>query len=163
MGAAVITIEFESHSPERAAEILPLGQACWNESTLAKKDTCAFYGERDFSIEPDYERYAWLAEQGALLFLMLRDDGVLRGYLIAFTHRSLHHRQAFCGFVDSVYIDPDYRSYTAVMVGKFHEEMTRRQVQIIGWPTHPDGPIYQVLKALGYIGDDIVMEKRLCV
>ena len=42
--------------------------------------------------------------------------------------------------------------------------MRERNVQIIGWPTHVDGPMYALLKARGYVGDDIVMEKRLpCV
>jgi hypothetical protein len=36
-------------------------------------------------------------------------------------------------------------------------------VGIIGWPVHLNGPVYDVLKAKGYVGDDIVMEKRLCV
>ena len=33
--------------------------------------------------------------------------------------------------------------------------------QIIGWPVHFNGPVYDLLKAKGYIGDDIVMEKRI--
>jgi hypothetical protein len=35
-------------------------------------------------------------------------------------------------------------------------------VAIIGWPVSQQGPLYQPLVERGYIGDDIVMEKRLC-
>ena len=49
------------------------------------------------------------------------------------------------------------------MTERFEKEMAARGSIIIGWPTHPDGPVYELLKARGYVADDIVMEKRLCV
>ena len=68
-------INAEAFTPELAAEILPLAQKCWEESTEGKKETCAYYGERDFAVEPDTEAYLRLAEQGLLLVITLRDDG----------------------------------------------------------------------------------------
>jgi len=158
----MIQIEREKFSREVAEEILPLAQACWNESTIVKKDTCAYYGERDFQIEPDTDRYVELSEQGILVLMTLRDERVLKGYIIGLLYRSLHHKRILCGIGDSIYVDPDYRSYTGVMAEKFEQAMKALNVEIIGWPTHIDGPVYEVLKARGYVGDDIVMEKRLC-
>jgi hypothetical protein len=159
----VITIENEPFSPALYAEILPLAQACWNESTIVKNKTCAYYGEREFAVEPDLDLYERLASAGSMIVLALREDETLKGYVVGYTYRSPHHQKILCGHGDSIYIEPAYRSYAVVMAEKFESAMKALKVQAIGWPTHIDGPMYEVLKNLGYVGDDIVMEKRLCV
>jgi hypothetical protein len=156
-------IEQEPFNLSVAAEILPLAQAGWDESTEIKGATCAYFGDRGLAIEPDMERYAELAEQGLVVLVTLREHTVLKGYVIGLTYRSLHHKRILCGIGDAIYVDPNYRAYTAVIADKFEAAMRARSVEIIGWPTHIEGPIYEVLKARGYVGDDIVMEKRLCV
>ncbi len=159
-----IKIESEAFSESLFDDVLPLAQKCWEESTAFKADTCAYYGERDFAVEPDKESYQRLADQGALIFVTLRDECALKGYVIGFLYRSMHHKRILCGIGDSIYIEPDYRSYTGVIAEKFEKEMAGHGANIIGWPTHLNGPVYNVLKARGYVGDDIVMEKRLpCV
>lgn len=158
-----VTIQQEKFSLDVFAEILPLAQACWDESTLFKKDTCAYYGDRDFAIEPDAAGYERLSNLGLVVLMTLRDEQALKGYVVGFIYQSLHHQKILCGIGDSIYIDPEYRSYTAIVAEKFEQAMKERKVEIIGWPVHIDGPVYQVLKNRGYVGDDIVMEKRLCV
>ena len=157
-----VTIEKEPFTAVLFAEALPLAQKCWEESTIIKADSCAYYGERDFIIEPDVDAYQRLADQGMLVFVTLRDDGNLQGYLVAFTYRSTHHKKILCAIVDSAYVEPKYRTYAPVMSEVFEKEARGIGVQIIGWPTHVDGPLYELLKARGYVGDDIVMEKKLC-
>lgn len=144
-------------------ELMPLAQKCWQENTVVKGGTCAYYGSRDFQIEPDFEAYQELHGKGVVLVVTLRDEGELKGYVTGLLYRTLHHKQIMCGMGDSIYIDPDYRSYTGVVAERFEKEMYARGAHIIGWPTHVNGPVYAVLKARGYVGDDIVMEKRLCV
>lgn len=155
-------VERETFDSILFAEILPLAQKCWEESTLAKGETCAFYGERDFQIEPDAKSFQMLEDNGSLVIVTLRDDGRLVGYVAGFAYAALHHKRITGGIGDSIYIEPEYRSYAAVVVERFEEELKKLGVQIIGWPVTPDGPIHKVLKARGYVGDDIVMEKRLC-
>ena len=75
----------------------------------------------------------------------------------------MHHKKIVCGFGDSIFVEPEYRSYTLMLAERFEKEMRELSVQIIGWPTHINGPMYKLLSQLGYVGDDIVMEKRLCV
>lgn len=157
-----VTITLETLNERRLAELLPLAQKCWNESTVAKGETCAFYGERDFQIEPDLEAYQRLADAGSLVFVTLRDEqAALKGYVVGFTYRALHHKRILGGIGDSIYIEPQYRSYTGVIAEIFENALKALGVQIIGWPVTPDGPIHEVLKARGYVGDDIVMEKRI--
>lgn len=158
-----VTIEREPFTNELLAEILPLAQKCWKESTVIKGESCAFYGERDFEIVPFVEIYHELAAKESLVLIALRADGKLNGYVEGFTYRSLHHKKIIGAIGDSIYIEQLYRPYAAVLVDRFENELKKLGVNIIGWPTQLDGPIYEVLKAKGYVGDDIVMEKRLCV
>ena len=156
-----LTIEREEFTEALYQEILPLGQRCWEESTTNKAEDCAYYGERDFEIEPDTSVYHQAAAQGRLVVVTLRDKGVLVGYVVGFLYRSWHHNRILCANVDSIYIEPAYRSCASVVADRFEKEFVSLGAAIIGWPTHINGPMYSVLKSRGYVGDDIVMEKRL--
>lgn len=157
-----VLIAFEPFTPELAAEILPLGQKCWNESTVVKAESCAFYGEREFQIEPDVEQYRRIAAVGMLLVLTFRVGKRLQGYGMAILYRTLHHRKIIVANVDTFYLEPGYRTYAAVMVDKLEVEFKKRGARAIGWPTHIRGSLYQLLKGMGYSGDDIIMEKQIC-
>jgi hypothetical protein len=143
-------------------EMLPLAQKCWDESTALKVESCS-YGDRDFKIEPDAEAYKRLSDQGHFVFVSLRDEGKLKGYVVGFVYNALHHKNTLCGAGDSIYIDPDYRSHTWALAKRFEEEITSLGARILGWPVHPNGPVYEILKSKGYSADDVVMEKLLCV
>jgi hypothetical protein len=157
-----VVIEKEPFTLELFQELLPLAQKCWEESTVNKAETCAYYGERDFQIDPDTSEYQRLADLGSVVLVTLRDGGVAKGYVVGFLYRSWHHRKILCGNGDSIYIEPGYRSYTAVMAERFEKEFFGMGAEIIGWPTHVNGPVYEILKSRGYVGDDVLMEKRLC-
>lgn len=155
-------VQVEKFSPEVFAEILPFAQRCWDENTVAKAQTCAFYGERDFAIDPDIDQYRKLSESGSLVLVTLRDEGKLAGYAVGLLYRSLHHKAVLCGIADSIYVDPPFRSVTAVMMERLEKELQARGAQILGWPASPAGPVHALLEARGYVADDVVMEKRLC-
>jgi len=156
-----IVIEKEAFNAESAAEVLPLSRKCWSESTAFKGETCAYHGDRDFVIEPDTAAYQKLADDGALVLVTLRDEGELRGYVIGFLYPTLHHKGILCGIGDSIYIEPDYRAHTWAVAKRFEREIASLGAKILGWPVHLNGPVYEILKAKGYVGDDIVMERRL--
>lgn len=158
----MIAIEKEPFTMELMAEILPLAQRCWNESTLEKGESCAFYGEREFQIEPYGEMYQELSDKGALVLITLRVDGVLQGYVEGFTYRTMHHKKIIGALGDSIYIEPPFRSHASALINRFESEVKGMGAGIIGWPTQEGGAVYNVLKAKGYVGDDVVMEKRIC-
>ena len=162
MQAHNVTMTLEQLTPELYQELCPLGQRCWDECSTIKGVTCAFHGERGFIIEPDAEQYLSVAKQNALIVATLRDGMTLHGYSLGILYRSLHHKPIIVGNVDSFYIEPDYRQYASVLIKKMESEFESRGVVIVGWPTSPDGPLFSVLKELGYIPDDVIMEKRLC-
>jgi len=139
-------------------ELLPLAQKCWKESTADKAEKCAFYGEREFEIEPDFEAYERLGD--SLVVVTLRNDALV-GYLVGFSYQALHHKHILGGIADTMYVEPEFRSYAPVVAERFEKEMRDRGVGIIGWPTTENGPVHTLLKSMGYVGDDIVMEKRI--
>lgn len=156
-----VTIHTEDFSERILEEILPLGQKCWDESTKDKGETCIYHGERDFDIEPNVEEYRKLAAIGSLIIVALRDGEALKGVVAGFMYKSLHHNKVLCGIGDTIYVEPEYRSYTGPLIERFLKELKDRKVEIIGWPVTLKGPIYKLLIARGFVGDEIVMEKRL--
>lgn len=157
-----VGITLEPFSDSLYTELLPLAQKCWEESTEAKAERCAFYGERDFAIEPDVERYKELERIGSLVIATFRAGELLEGYVVGFLYRALHHRKILGAIGDSIYVEPARRAYAGPLIDCFIDELMHRRVQIIGWPCDPEGYVCQLLKARGFVGDDLVMEKRLC-
>lgn len=155
------SIQKEVFSTELAKEILPLAQNCWQESTFNKGETCSYHGERDFQIEPNLEVYESFSAAESLVIFTIREDAILKGYVIVFMYRSWHHKNILCASVDSMYVQPSHRSFSPLMTEKLEKELKSLEVQIIGWATHINGPVYEFLKSMGYVGDDMVMEKRL--
>lgn len=155
------TIQKEAFSSELAKEILPLAQSCWQESTLNKGETCSYHGERDFQIEPNLEVYERFSAAECLVIFTIREEAILKGYVIVFIYRSWHQQNILCASVDSMYVQPSHRSFSPVMTERLEQDLKYFGVQIIGWVTHINGPVYEFLKSMGYVGDDMVMEKRL--
>ena len=155
-------VDVEPFSAALYAQIMPLAQKCWDESTLIKGESCAYYGDRDYDIAPHIAMYQDLADKGKLVIVTLRIDRELRGYVEGFVYPCPHHSKIIGSIGDSMYVEPGYRSYAALLVDRFESEMQKLGAGIIGWPTHPDGALCELLKAKGFVGDDIVMEKRLC-
>jgi hypothetical protein len=158
----IVKIEIESFNADTYAELLPLAQKCWNECSVIKAETCAYHGDRNFIIEPYFDKYDELAKEGLLVLVTLRDEG-LKGFAFGFLYNSLHHKSVVCAAVDTMYIEPNYRGYAPVMVAKIEKEFTAMGVELIGWPTTAGSPTFELLQALGYIADDVVMEKRLII
>jgi hypothetical protein len=157
-----MNIAVEPFSVELFDELIPLAQKCWDEGTKDKGVSCAYHGERDYQIEPDRDRYQELDKSGALIIVTLRNDRKLVGYCTGILYRALHHKHILCGNADSLYVEPEHRTYMVIrLIDRFEDELKARGVQIIGWPTHERGPIFKLLQVRGYVGDDIVMEKRL--
>lgn len=155
-------ISVEKFTADLFAEILPLAQKCWNECSVIKGETCAYHGQRDFAIDPNVEKFDEMAKNGALIVVTLR-DGELKGYIVGVLYHSLHLKKVLCAGVDNIYIEPEFRTYSPVMVKRFEDEAKQAGVEIIGWPVSAGTPIHELLKAVGYVADDVVMEKRLCV
>jgi hypothetical protein len=155
-------IAVETFTLELAAEITPLGQECWDECSKIKQETCAFHGQRGLQIDPNNDVYLMMQQNGSLIALTLRDDeGSLRGYALILTYYSMHLRKELCGNVDTFYVQPDYRSSMLRMISAVRESCEAYGVSVVGWPVSMGGLLYEILKKLGYIADDVIMELKL--
>lgn len=157
-----MNIAIESFTRILATEITPLGQQAWDECSEIKKDTCAYHGQRGLPIDPNISQYLSLADSNALVAMTLRDDeGILHGYALMIMYYSLHLKNELCGNVDTFYVQPEHRQFMPRFMTRIEEEFQSRGVSIIGWPVTRAGKLYEILKARGYIADDVVMELKL--
>lgn len=155
-------ISIEPFTRELSEEILPLGQKSWEECSEIKKDTCAYHGQRDITIDPDIGHYLYLYEHNSLIAMTLRDnENILRGYALLILYKSLHLKTELCGNVDTFYVQPDYRRSMPRFMSQIEYELRNRDVSIIGWPVTMMSKMYEILKRRGYIADDVVMELKL--
>jgi hypothetical protein len=157
-----IAIQKESFSDALCQEILPLAQKCWDEGTALKGETCAYHGQRAIVIEPDFALYGRLAEAGTLVLVTARYSTKLVGYIVGYLYQSPHHKKMLVANGDSIYIEPEYRGHAASMIEVFLADLKARGALTIGWPVSQTGPVYDLLRALGFVGDEIIMEKLIC-
>lgn len=82
-------------------------------------------------LDPQYEVYIEREHQGGLLFVVLRDAGVMVGYYIGFIAPGLHYKTCLTCITDIFYVRPDKRKGTAgLRMFRFVEaELKRRGVQ----------------------------------
>jgi hypothetical protein len=155
-------IAIENLNMELAQEIIPLAQKSWDECSQIKKDTCAFHGQRGISINPDIDKFLYMAENNCLIVMTLRDDSnILRGYAMMILYNSLHMKTELCGNVDSFFVEPKFRRSMPRFMSQIEKSFSDHGVSIIGWPVTRTGKLYDILHRRGYIADDVVMELKL--
>jgi hypothetical protein len=155
-------ISLEAATRELGEELIPLGQASWDECSEIKKDTCAYHGQRNLPIDPDIDRYLNLAASGSLIVMTLRsNEGVLTGLASVILYNSLHLKNELCGNIDVFYVLPEYRKYMPRFMTSIEKELFSRGINIIAWPVTATGKLREILKKRGYVADDVVMELKL--
>jgi len=159
MSGPVITVEPLTQT--LFDEIVPLARKGWAESTVAKAETCAWHGERDFDIDPDFEQYEAMHSVGALVLFTMRDNGALVGYATGTCWRGMHHRHFIVAQSDSFYVEPPYRGHVVRLVRAYEKEMVGRGAAALNWLTHTNGPLFNILVARGYVADESMLEKRV--
>ena len=158
----MISLQREPYSDALANEILPLGQKCWDEGTALKGESCAYYGHRDVQIEPDLSLYRSVSDSGRLIIFTIRDEAKLVGYAVIMVYRSPHHQKLTTANGDSIYIEPEYRVHSPVLLDKIINEVKSAGAVTLNWWVSKDGHMYALLEKMGFVGDEIVMEKFLC-
>ena len=65
-------------------------------------------------LNPDWERFVDLEEQGISRVLTARDGDTLVGYLITFTLPHIHFKDCVMSHNDAVYLHPEYRGKNGI-------------------------------------------------
>lgn len=81
-------------------------------------------------LDPQYDTYIANEHLGGLLFVVLRDAGVMVGYYIGFIAPGLHYKTCLTCITDIFYVRPDKRNGTAgtKMFRFVEKELKRRGV-----------------------------------
>ena len=162
-GSMSSTINIEVLTHELFDELMPMGQKLWDECSEIKKDTCSFHGERGLKIQPNRPIYLALQANNQLSVFVMRDAlGVAIGFAFCIFYNSLHHEVVPCANVDLFHLEHDRRASIRRLIRTLEDEFRRRGIVVVGWPISPMGKLFEILKTLGYMPDDVVMEKRIC-
>jgi len=84
-------------------DIVPLFYNHWKE-VANNQDTVP--------LDPDFDRYKALEDQGMMRIFTVRDDGELIGYFISFISPHMHYKTTVYAINDILYMDPRYRGGT---------------------------------------------------
>lgn len=139
-------------------EMMQLNKEHYEEISAHKK--------RNIPLNPEYERYFNLEDEGKLIYITLRHKGELMGYYIAFLMRDLHYKDCLRSFQDIFFISLKARGQNAfpLLIDAVEYEAKRRGALFI---THGAKYIHQahIVKPLlerGYIPFELHVGKWLC-
>lgn len=125
-------------------ELIPLFPLHWDELALNKDKV---------PLDPQYDIYRKRDALGEVLFVTLREAGVLMGYFVGFVAPGLHYRTCLTLTLDIFYVHPDHRTGRAGyrLFKAVEKEAKRRGVQrmFAGSKTHKDAS--RLFEALGYM------------
>lgn len=137
----MITTQVESLT-QRLAEVKALFPLHWEELALNKDKV---------PLDPQYDIYLERDRRGELVFVTMREDGVIVGYFVGFVAPGLHYKTCLTCTMDIFYVRPDKRDGRAgIRLFRAVElELKRRGVQrwFAGSKCHADAStLFEYLK-----------------
>lgn len=122
-------------------------------------------------LAPQWPMYAQREAHGQLVYVTLRDDGELIGYIIMFVTPGLHYETCLTASMDILFVRPDRRDSAAkgvfMMIDRLEAELKRRGVDrwFMGTKLHKDiGAIFRrrgfeavEMTYTKWIGDDVIL------
>lgn len=123
-------------------------------------DEIAHY--KDIVLNPDYELYIKMEQQGLTKCYIARDtDGSMAGYAVFFIKHHPHYKQSLMAIQDIVFIDPTRRGMGLFLIKFCDEELRKIGVQVVSQHIKFAHDWSKALERLGYQKQDIILTKRL--
>ena len=143
--------EFLDSVVEEAKGLL---ESHWDEIALNKDK---------IKINPDWDTYYALQEQGKLDIFTARDEGVLVGYFVVFVSPHIHYKDHLFAKNDLLYLAPSHRKgFTGVKLIKFAEKMLKEDgVSVLVVNTKNHKPFHKLMKFLGFTSEDTEYTKYI--
>lgn len=114
-------------------------------------------------LNPDWEAYHSLEDNGSLKIFTARSDGKLIGYFVVICRKHLHYVDHVFAFNDILYLDQDYRNgFTGAKLMKFAEKCLKEDgtsVLVVNTKRHK--PFDSLLEWLGYKHIENIYSKLL--
>lgn len=143
--------EFLDSVVEDVKELL---KSHWDELALNKDK---------IKINPDWDTYYALQEQGKLDIFTARDKGVLVGYFVVLVSTHMHYKDHLFAKNDLIYLAPSHRKgFTGVKLIKFAESMLKEDgVSVLVINTKNHKPFHKLMEFLGFISEDTEYTKYI--
>ena len=125
---------------------------------------CELAGDQDdIPLDFDWELYANLQAMGKILFVTVRDCGVLVGYHCSLVSNHMHYKSTLHGIVDFLWIHPDFRrGFIGINLLKFVEkELRERGVKKVIMSSKSKLDTSALLSRLGYNYSERIFTKVL--
>lgn len=134
------------------AEVQPLIELHYEELTLHKQVV---------KLDPDWNRYKSLADQGMITIITARDKGVLIGYSLFFVSPHIHYKNNIMANNDVLFLHPDYRQGRTglKLIRKCEQVLQELKVDKIVWHVKYAKDFRQILYRLGYEDEDALVGK----
>ena len=114
-------------------------------------------------INPDWDAYYTLQEQGKLKVFTARDEGVLVGYFVVFVSPHIHYKDRLFAKNDLIYLTPSHRKgFTGIKLIKFAEGCLKEDgVSVLVVNTKNHKPFHKIMQFLGFTSEDIEYSKYI--
>lgn len=122
----------------------------------------AMYKDK-IELNPDYDTYFALEENGHLHIVTVRDEGKLIGYYVSYIHKNMHYQDHLFAVNDVLFLHPDYRGGTVAyrMIRYAEEQLKALGVSVIMLHMKVAYPFEELCQALGMDKAEYVYTKFL--
>lgn len=135
-----------------------------NEMVFVHAEETDLYQDK-FSLNPDFDLYLSLEEQGILRMYTARDEEGLAGYLIFLVTNHPHYKDQMYANNDLVYVKPEHRGGKAEVVrGMFslaEENLKEEGISVICVSMKAHMPFDKTAEYMGYDKAEIVYSKYI--
>lgn len=144
--APAVTVCVENLMAARA-ELEPVIPKHWEEIAIFRDKV---------PLDPDWDSFAALEEQGKVLFVALRQAGELVGYFVGLITPSLHYKTTLSGKMDLIYILPELRSTGGgkLLMDAVLAEGARRGVKMWWMGSKCHKPIEAFFRSYGFTHEE---------
>lgn len=110
-------------------------------------------------LNPDWEKYQRLTDEGTMFSLVLRRKGVPVGYSANILGPHLHYKDLTVAINDVLYITPEYRSVAALrLMAKTKAVAFKRGARAMLWHAKPDTSLSKLLRRIARLQDEVYLQ-----
>lgn len=147
----MITAAIEELTAETLAEAVPLLPHHYDELSEHKL--------AGIPLDPQYDLYLARAAAGQVLYVTLRENGALIGYLVSFVAPGMHYRSCLTATGDIFFVFPTKRGLEGgrTLFSAWLKECRRRGIQLaqIGMKSRHAKYVRPILEDLGFFETEI--------